>query len=160
MKAISLWQPWATAMAIGLKQIETRHWLPSHRGLLAIHAAKRWTREEREWAEVLAEAHGHPILANPPLGAVVATGFLVRAERTEAVEPRITSTEYEFGNYARGRYAWIFEDIVGLAEPVTCNGAQGFFELGEIVSQLVLEQTARSKQQVRPDQLDLTPPAT
>lgn len=29
MKAISLWQPWASAMALGLKSIETRHWSPA-----------------------------------------------------------------------------------------------------------------------------------
>ena len=41
MKAISLWQPWATAIAVGAKRIETRHWPTKHRGPLMIHAAKR-----------------------------------------------------------------------------------------------------------------------
>ena len=40
MKAISLWQPWASAIAIGEKTIETRSWWTPHRGALAIHAAK------------------------------------------------------------------------------------------------------------------------
>lgn len=30
--AISLWQPWATLMAIGAKTIETRSWSTRHRG--------------------------------------------------------------------------------------------------------------------------------
>lgn len=47
IKCISLWQPWASLVAIGAKQIETRHWATSYRGPLAIHAAKRWTREEK-----------------------------------------------------------------------------------------------------------------
>lgn len=41
MKCISLWQPWATLMAIGAKKIETRVWPTNHRGPLAIHAAKK-----------------------------------------------------------------------------------------------------------------------
>uniref|UniRef100_A0A6M3J354 ASCH domain-containing protein n=1 Tax=viral metagenome TaxID=1070528 RepID=A0A6M3J354_9ZZZZ len=32
MKAISLWQPWASAMALGWKKIETRSWGTSYRG--------------------------------------------------------------------------------------------------------------------------------
>ena len=40
MKAISLTQPWATLVAIGAKQIETRSWGTPYRGELAIHAAK------------------------------------------------------------------------------------------------------------------------
>lgn len=40
MKALTLWQPWATLIAIGAKTIETRSWSTNHRGPLAIHAAK------------------------------------------------------------------------------------------------------------------------
>ena len=32
MKAISLWQPWASAVSVGSKRIETRHWSTNHRG--------------------------------------------------------------------------------------------------------------------------------
>jgi hypothetical protein len=39
MKAITLTQPWATLVAIGEKQIETRSWSTLYRGPLAIHAA-------------------------------------------------------------------------------------------------------------------------
>jgi hypothetical protein len=40
MKCLTLTQPWATLVAIGAKQIETRSWSTSYRGPLAIHAAK------------------------------------------------------------------------------------------------------------------------
>ena len=36
MKALSLYQPWATAIALGSKRIETRGWPTSYRGPLAI----------------------------------------------------------------------------------------------------------------------------
>jgi hypothetical protein len=38
MKALTLHQPWATAVAEGIKTIETRSWSTSYRGPLAIHA--------------------------------------------------------------------------------------------------------------------------
>ena len=40
MKLLSLWEPWATLMAIGAKKIETRSWATSYRGWLAIQASK------------------------------------------------------------------------------------------------------------------------
>lgn len=47
IRCLSLWQPWASLVAWGEKQIETRSWGTNYRGLVAIHAAKRWTLEEK-----------------------------------------------------------------------------------------------------------------
>lgn len=41
MKAITLWQPWASLLACGAKGYETRSWATSYRGQIAIHAAKK-----------------------------------------------------------------------------------------------------------------------
>jgi len=46
MKCLSLWQPWASAIAVGAKTIETRCWSTSFRGPIAIHAAKRCKKDE------------------------------------------------------------------------------------------------------------------
>lgn len=40
MTALTLWQPWATLVALGEKKFETRSWTTGFRGPLAIHAAK------------------------------------------------------------------------------------------------------------------------
>lgn len=40
IKALTLYQPWATLIAIGAKKIETRSWDTKYRGPLAIHASK------------------------------------------------------------------------------------------------------------------------
>lgn len=42
MKCLSLWQPYASLLAHGKKQVETRGWELRHRGPLLIHAAKKW----------------------------------------------------------------------------------------------------------------------
>lgn len=39
MKAITLWQPWASLLAHGAKKYETRSWATKYRGPIAIHAA-------------------------------------------------------------------------------------------------------------------------
>lgn len=41
MKALSLRQPWASLIPLGVKWIETRDWATHHRGRLAIAASKR-----------------------------------------------------------------------------------------------------------------------
>lgn len=41
MKAITLWQPWASLLACGAKQYETRSWATNYRGPIAIHAAAK-----------------------------------------------------------------------------------------------------------------------
>ena len=42
MKAITLWQPWASLIACGAKKYETRSWATRYRGPIAIHAAKKY----------------------------------------------------------------------------------------------------------------------
>lgn len=56
MKAISLWQPWASLIACGAKPFETRHWAPPPELIgqrIAIHAAKKIGPENRDFAEDL-----------------------------------------------------------------------------------------------------------
>lgn len=50
VKALTLWEPWATFAASGLKTFETRGWDTNHRGPLLICAAKRFHRGELEEA--------------------------------------------------------------------------------------------------------------
>ena len=41
LKAITIHQPWADAILLGLKHYETRSWHTAYRGPIAIHASKR-----------------------------------------------------------------------------------------------------------------------
>lgn len=130
MKALSLWQPWASAMAYGWKRIETRHWSTSYRGPLAIHAAKRWTWEERdEWECARRDNPELRLPDRPPLGAVVAVCRLVDIRPTELLRGRINGQECRWGDYSDRRFGWIFEDIRALPEPIPFRGAQGFFDI-------------------------------
>jgi hypothetical protein len=131
MKAISLWQPWASAMALGLKRIETRHWSTRYRGLIAIHAAKRWTADERDFHALEQEAGRMP--AELPLGAIVATARLVDVKRTEQLVDHISDGEHCWGNYGPERYGWLFEEIVALPVPILFKGAQGLFDVPDAV---------------------------
>ena len=79
MHALSLWQPWASAMGRG-KTIETRSW-PAPADLIgrrvAFHAAKRpMNAEARAVAEMLVDSGIYSVLARP-YGAIVSHGLLV-----------------------------------------------------------------------------------
>jgi len=49
MKALTLYQPWATLVAIGAKRIETRSWKTNYRGPLAIHVSKNKKIDHNLW---------------------------------------------------------------------------------------------------------------
>lgn len=49
MKALTIRQPWASLIALGVKHIETRSWSTRYRGPLAIHAGKAWPVPVAEW---------------------------------------------------------------------------------------------------------------
>lgn len=141
MKAISLWQPWASAIAIGAKRIETRSWSTSYRGPLAIHAASRMPDLDAMlfdyWCAVFdtGAPYAHALLL--PRGAVVATCTLIDCiptERVDATMVRSTGSgefgefvEMQLGDYTPGRFAWLLTDIKPLAEPLRRRGRQRLF---------------------------------
>ncbi|MCB2200861.1 ASCH domain-containing protein [bacterium] len=45
LKALSIQQPWAGLILLGLKGLETRTWTTDYRGPLVIHAGKRYQKE-------------------------------------------------------------------------------------------------------------------
>lgn len=131
--AITIWQPWATLIAIEAKRYETRSWTRDYRGPLAIHAATKWNRylrelcQERPFADVLARA-GYNNPDDLPLGKVVAVVDWVGSHRSEDLLPQLYKSqnkqEARFGDYSAGRYGWEFCNVRKLAEPVTAVGRQ------------------------------------
>jgi len=126
MKALSLWQPWATLVARGLKARETRHWSTDYRGPIAIHAAK--TLDMAGAPKGLCRAGlGAQWFDACPLGAVVAVARLTSCHRAEQVEADLTRADRAAGNYTPGRYAWRLTDVRALGEPIPLTGRQGLF---------------------------------
>ena len=133
MKAISLWQPWASLIAVGAKQYETRSWATSYRGPLAIHTAKRKPRasELSMWIMRTLLNHGQP-LYRLPLGYVICVVDLVDCVPTwEIVKLTHTSErariEMEFGDYGPERWAWKLENVRSF-EPIPASGKQGLWD--------------------------------
>ena len=58
MKALTIWQPWASLLVSGQKKYETRSWATDYRGPIAIHAAMRPVR--RTIDALVADKAGKP----------------------------------------------------------------------------------------------------
>lgn len=90
MKAITLWQPWASLIAVGAKKYETRSWATKYRGLLAIHASAKDPKIIFATLPTCIQNAMSPILLehyllweNMPCGAVIATAVLMDCHKIE-----------------------------------------------------------------------------
>lgn len=142
MRALSIQQPWAAAIACGPKRVENRTWTAPPRIIgqtVALHASKGpdWDAPARAWtaAGLTPYRWGDPRrawTASLVLGAIVALAEV---------------DECHFGCWpacsewaAAGQYHWQLANIRPLAEPVPCRGALGLWKLPEDVEQAVRKQ--------------------
>ncbi|MBA9859260.1 ASCH domain-containing protein [Ralstonia insidiosa] len=145
MKAISIWQPHASLLMLGLKPYETRGW-PIPRSILgtrvAIHAAKAdgdlreiagyvldhqagLGEDERMAAYVRAvSSAGFSTLAEMPRGCILGSVVL-----SECVPAQSAENHNNFGDFSPGRFAWRASEPVLLPTPVPFRGMQGFFDV-------------------------------
>ena len=140
MKALTLWQPWASLVAVGAKAYETRSWDTPYRGELVIHAAQRSIEKELStcllphFKQALHEWFGFEILGDVyrlPHGAGLAVVELVDIFPTEKVRDQLSESELAFGNYADGRFAWELELIHQFDDPVPQRGFQKLWDWPE-----------------------------
>lgn len=131
IRAISLWQPWASLKAENIKRYETRGLEIAYRGQMAIHAAKMPIKRAVKYLsdETRAEVDAiYPNIASLPVGCIVGIGNLVAChEITEEFIAGLTEREKLLGAFSVGRYAWEFEDMTALKEPIPANGKQGIW---------------------------------
>jgi hypothetical protein len=150
MKAISLWEPWASLIRTGAKTWETRAWPTEYRGRLLICAAKgglpRTEVRELIWMKLfqcgLRPLVGKPIchdsesirsihvdLCDLNFGMAVALVEILDCWRTEDVDIELDSTgmEKHYGDFSPNRYAWELKLIDGSFPPFPITGKQGFF---------------------------------
>lgn len=131
MKTISLWQPWATLIALGVKRFETRSWSTNYRGPLAIHAAKRQV-DRTELNQYIVDAlvrNGITGTGLLPYGCIVCTVDLVDILYSHEAPKSSFFSENErfFGDYTPGRFAWRLDNVQRV-DNIPARGSQGFWE--------------------------------
>ena len=153
MYAITLHQPWATLIALGIKSVETRSWPAPERLLgqvIAVHAGKRTVRRPGDRIEQKLRARlGEEWNRTIPTGAVLATATLAGMARVEHVHlasgHAVHDVDTEIGcaagtgrtlidpcgDFRSGRWLWFLDDMEALPEPVPTVGRQGFWRWTE-----------------------------
>lgn len=156
MPAATLWQPWASAVAVGFKLWETRSWMAPRGlwgGLIAIHAGKAPVSMMHMYAlyDKLPKLREHPLF-NPdavedlPRGVVVATATLVDCVRStwsgfdphssdcqmlwtheDETGDEILEHDDGWGDYSQGRCVWRLGGIEALDPPIPARGRQGIW---------------------------------
>lgn len=135
ISALSLWQPWATLIALGLKQFETRSWqrrsiIGQH---LAIHASARWDGKVKRYAYNLVihrpELRPHLLtekgyVKSLPCGAVLCVCKLVDIYPTDEIQPQIGVVERLCGDWTPGRFAWKLDLVEVFDVPIPAQGHQ------------------------------------
>lgn len=158
MKALSVRQPYAWAIAHGRKDIENRSWATCYRGPLAIHAGARWDEGGAYDKRVLMALFDYGDRFDPPLrverlgpktvrlvcdrqltpGAVVAVVDVVGI-----CTARSTSEQCGCGVWAvEGQCHWRLANPRPLSAPVPCKGRLGLWGLPDEVEAAVLDQIA------------------
>lgn len=143
MRAISLWEPWASLIRVGAKTWETRSWGTPYRGPLLICAAKKKDEQAKElfYTPVFQKPFigTHPGLLDGYLpfeclnfGCAVAIVELVDCKRTEDIRDEEISGQLDFGNFAQNRFGWKLKLINGSFVPFSVKGSQGFFEVEKV----------------------------
>lgn len=130
MKALSIRQPWAGAVALGWKDVENRTRLTSHRGWLLVHAS---TQFATPYAAVVGEIEQ---LANRPAGVPSSWGMPGASPAWDmgaivgAVWLRAAHKGCD-GSCSRwaqpGQAHWMLDRPLVLRRPVPCSGRLGLW---------------------------------
>ena len=129
LTAITLIQPWASLIANGHKQYETRDWSTSYRGPIAIHAGRKpkGKQELREHDKVVT-SFDDLLTEECPYSSVIAIAQMTDCIlMTEEFISQQTETELRCGNWQVGRYAFKLENVRPIA-PIEAAGKQGLWK--------------------------------
>ncbi len=154
MKALTIWQPWASLIACGEKEFETRSWRTNYRGEIAIHAAKKNLHRNMlslpkgvEIAAMITLYKNHITIPRleETCGCVIATAELADVWECIGADKKgdlmisknrdtpdwensyLSDNEWWFGDFSKGRYAWQLANVKMLDEPIPAMGRQGLW---------------------------------
>ena len=132
MKVLSLLQPWATLVVMGVKKIETRSWSTNYRGPLLIHASQgkagALVAQERPFSRYIHD------FGELPFGSIIGQVRLERVLRMDQLflHPeeinRLSVEERAFGDYSGNRFAWMLEQPVQFTQPTPVRGALNLWD--------------------------------
>lgn len=140
LKALTVWQPWAWAIAEGFKRVENRDWKPYPKVLapgerIAIHAAVRALDREalKSVRHALYQSRGRadgPLPWEVPVEeAAYSFGCIVAVAKFSHLVTLRRDLPVDQQPWFVGQYGWVLDDVRKLAKPVQVRGAQGIWQV-------------------------------
>jgi activating signal cointegrator 1 len=154
LRALTIRQPWASAILYGTKWVENRSWPTKYRGPLIVHAAAKlappppagdpemdWIRnrlafERGAWTTPAELARGAilgavDVVDCVPMGRDKGT----KGRRDEGDESAFGPTGTELSGWASGPWCWLLARPRVLVEPIPLTGRLGLFELPRAIGE-------------------------
>jgi hypothetical protein len=119
MKAVTIRQPFAWAIAAGFKDVENRSWAPriDPGDIIAVHAAVAAPDlDDVRRVQKLVGRHA-TVPEEYDCGAIVAVARVAKV---------VTSSR---SAWFSGPLGWILEDVVAVREPIECKGQLGLWNI-------------------------------
>lgn len=149
LRALSVRQPWTSAITYGDKRTENRGRATHYRGLIALHASLTvdWDAPAYAWAAAGLTPYrpGGPRNAwrgSLPLGAIVAVAEIVGCHPhwmcIKVRSPGQFTSCMQWG--ADGQFHWILASVRPLADPVPCRGMLGLWTVPDEAERAVRAQ--------------------
>lgn len=135
MRALTLWQPWAWAIAHAGKRIENRGWKPPRWIIgerIAIHAGKKFDKDDA--FDLMGELE-----LDEPVDFVQGAVVAVATVRGYVMALREDHPQFK---WLAGPFGWVLDDVIALEKPVECKGALKLWFLPVDVEREVLAQVA------------------
>jgi len=129
MKAITIQQPYAGLLVLGVKKFETRSWNTKYRGELAIHASARITPDGQFWLNWLAAEFPDKFFPGSEWQTIcsqqgMVIGSVDLTDTFSTNQPmKIESLERMLGDFSENRYYWKCENPVVFPAPIPAKGA-------------------------------------
>lgn len=150
IKAISLWQPWASLWLSPNKLHETRHWKTPHRGKLLVHATKQMVFDVGvDLEDILLSEYGGHWGMDLPRGAIIGMVDLIDCVPAQGLHLQLDRMTDEgwadcvCGDFADGRFGWRRGTYWKFREPIPYRGRQSIFSVPRDV---VAEQIATAQE--------------
>lgn len=133
MKALTVMQPWASAITAGIKSVENRNWCTRYRGPIAIHAGlSNVPLGDLLWAYRDIFVHELGDLHSLPVGVLLGVVDIVDCVRYSE------QPELHLNLYASGPWCWMLENSRALPEPIPWKGKQGLWNVPDKILRRVL----------------------
>ena len=126
LRCLTVKQPWAWAIVVGLKDVENREWAPRYRGRLGIHAGRRVDPEGFAFMRRL----GITPPPHLPTGALIGIVDLV-----DVVEGSPSPWAFD------GQKHWLLRSARVLDRPISMRGQMSLFGAPAMVADAVCNST-------------------